>query len=84
MTLNNFIRGLKQFSLWHDHQIDLYLYSCRSRKAWVRIPLNDTLLLQYGGFIIDDMRVADARLACYINAVYSRSLGSDCRRTPKA
>ena len=45
MTLNNFIRGLKQFSLWHDHQIDLYLYATRGRKTWVRVPLDDTLLL---------------------------------------
>lgn len=84
MTLNNFIRGLKQFSLWHDHQIDLYLYATRSRRTWVRAPLDDTLLLTYGGFIIDDMRVADGRLACYINAVYPRSLNKDCRRTPEA
>lgn len=84
MTLNNFIRGLKQFSLWHDHQIDLYLYATRSRRTWVRAPLDDTLLLTYGGFVIDDMRVADGRLACYINAVYSRSLSKDCRKTPEA
>lgn len=84
MTLNNFIRGLKQFSLWHDHQIDLYLYATRSRRTWVRAPLDDTLLLTYGGFIIDDMRVADGRLAVCINAVYSRSLSGDCHRTPEA
>ena len=74
MTLNNFIRGLKQFSLWHDHQIDLYLYSSRSRRTWVRVPLDDTMLLEYGGFLVDDMRVADSRLAIYINAVYFKTL----------
>lgn len=72
MTLNNFIRGLKQFSLWHDHQIDLYLYATRSRRTWVRVPLDDTMLLVYGGFLVDDMRAADSRLAVYINAVYSK------------
>lgn len=50
----------------------------------MRAPLDDTLLLTYGGFVIDDMRVADGRLACYINAVYSRSLSKDCRKTPEA
>lgn len=84
MTLNNFIRGLKQFSLWHDHQIDLYLYATRSRRTWVRAPLDDTLLLQYGGFVIDDMRAAENRLSVYINAVYSRSLRGDCRKTAEA
>lgn len=72
MTLNNFIRGLKQFSLWHDHQIDLYLYATRSRRTWVRVQLDDTMLLLYGGFLVDDMRVADSRLAVYINAVHSK------------
>lgn len=72
MTLNNFIRGLKQFSLWHDHQIDLYLYATRSRRTWIRVPLDDTMLLVYGGFLLDDMRATDSRLAVYINAVYSK------------
>lgn len=70
MTLSNFFRGLKQFSLWHRKQISIYLYAGPGRKQWIRKPLTDELLRDYGGFLIDDMLVQGETLVIYMNAIY--------------
>ena len=70
MTLNSFIRGLKQFSIWHADQIVIFFYAGPGRKSWLKKPLSDSILMAYGSYKIEDMQVQDGKLAVYLDVIF--------------